>query len=349
MKRFGDLYDQVCDLDNIRLAHRNARRGKVRYRSVQQVDRDLEGHARRLQTLLRLESYRTSPYRVFERLDHGKRRVIHALPYFPDRILHHCIMQVIEPIWQASFIRDTYASLKGRGVHDGVRRLQRALRQDPAGTQYCLKMDVRQFYPSLDHDHLKGVIRRKLKDRRLLALLDEIIDSVAAGVPIGNYLSQYFGNLYLSAIDHQAKEQQGLRYYYRYCDDIVILSGEKAQLHAVRVWFEAELQRIGLALKPNWQVYPVAARGIDFLGYRFFHHQTLLRRRIARRFKSRMQEIRRHWHRLGRVTVLSRVMSYYGWARFADAGRLFTRHLTPELRRRLTRHCGSSRLNEVLS
>ncbi len=349
MKRFGNLYERICDPENIRQAHQNARRGKTRYRSVQQVDADVEPHVMEIHRLLSEGRYRTSPYHVFERMDNGKKRVIYALPYFPDRIIHHCIMQVVEPIWQAGFIRDTYAGMKKRGVHDGVRRLQAALRHDPAGTRYCLKMDVRQFYPSLNHDYLKTLIRRKIKDQRLLGLLDEIIDSVPGGVPIGNYLSQYLGNLYLSAIDHQAKEGLGLRYYYRYCDDTVILGDNKARLHQVCQWYTEQLSKIGLQLKPNWQVFPVAARGIDFLGYRFFHHRTLLRRRIAQRFRQQMRRLRKHWHRLSRVSALSTVMSYYGWARFANASRLFIQHVSPSLRRRLYHHCGPSRLSEALS
>lgn len=340
MKRYGNLFDRICDLDNIREAHRNARKGKTGYRSVQRVDADIERHVLRIRELLTTGQYKTAEYRVFERLDNGKRRIIYALPYFPDRIIHHCIMQVVEPIWQATFIRDTYASMKNRGVHDGVNRIKNALQSDPEGTRYCLKMDVQQFYPSIDHDILKTVVRRKIKDARLLELLDEIIDSVPSGVPIGNYLSQYFGNLFLSAIDHAAKEGLRLRHYFRYCDDIVVLAEDKTKLHSVRAWFAEKLAAIRLTLKPNWQVFPVEGRGVDFLGYRFFHGKTLIRRRIAYKFKKQMRKLRRNWHRLDPLTLLSSVMSYYGWAKAANAGRLFLTHVTPALRRRVLLRCG---------
>lgn len=342
MKRYGNLWDRVVDLDNIREAHRNARKGKSMYRSVKRVDADIESHIQRIHEMLTSGTYQTASYRVFERMDNGKKRIIYALPYYPDRIIHHCIMQVVEPIWQATFVRDTYASMKGRGVHDGVRRIKDALRKDPDNTQYCLKMDVQQFYPSIDHDVLKAVVRRKIKDSSLLTLLDGVIDSVPAGVPIGNYLSQYFGNLFLSAIDHAAKEQLRLKYYYRYCDDIVVLGGSKERLHEIRRWFTDELAAIGLRLKPNWQIFPVESRGVDFLGYRFFHKKTLVRKRIALKFKRRMREVRRDWYRLDGKALLSSVMSYYGWTRFANAGRLFLSHVTPELRRRIRWRAGST-------
>lgn len=201
-------------------------------------------------------------------------------------------------------------------------------------------MDVQQFYPSIDHDILKTVVRRKIKDARLLELLDEIIDSVPSGVPIGNYLSQYFGNLFLSAIDHAAKEDLRIRHYFRYCDDIVVLAEDKTKLHSVRDWFAEKLAAIRLTLKPNWQVFPVEGRGVDFLGYRFFHGKTLVRRRIAYKFKRQMRKLRRNWHRIAPLTLLSSVMSYYGWTKVANAGRLFLTHVTPALRRRVLLRCG---------
>ena len=347
MKRFGNLWEKICDIENIREAHHNARKGKVHYRSVQRVDKDPEKYIARIHTLLATNTYKTSAYKVFKKIDNGKVRVIYALPYFPDRIVHHCIMQVLEPIWQASFIRDTYASLKNRGIHDGVSRMQKSFAADRENTQYCLKMDVQQFYPSIDHDLLKGLIRKKIKDKLLLAVLDEIIDSVPTGVPIGNYLSQYFGNLFLSPLDHAAKEDKKIKYYYRYCDDIVVLGKTKEELHAIKEWYQEELAKIKLRLKPNWQVFGVNERGIDFLGYRFYQHKTLVRKRIVTKFKSKTRHISKHWYRMERIPLLSSLMSYYGWSKFANAGRLFRTYVSPSLLRKVTRRCGYSKLNEV--
>ena len=154
--------------------------------------------------MLKNLTFKNSPYQVFlKKTESGKIREIYKLPYFPDRIIHHCIMQIMEPIWFPTLIRDTYSSIKGRGIHDGVNRVKKALR-DETGTRYCFKMDIKKFYPSVDHNVLKRVIRKKIKDRDLLWLLDEIIDSTK-GLPIGNYLSQYFGNLYLSELYHWVK------------------------------------------------------------------------------------------------------------------------------------------------
>lgn len=169
-------------------------------------------------------------------------------------------MNVMEPVWTKVFTRDTYSCIKGRGIHSLVQKLQSDLRKDPEGTMYCLKIDIRKFYPSINHDILKGILRKKIKDVPLLNLLDEIIDS-ADGVPIGNYLSQFFANLYMSYFDHWIKEELKVTYYYRYADDIVLLSSNKDQL---RSWFLAMkiylTQVLDLHVKDNYQIYPVESR-----------------------------------------------------------------------------------------
>lgn len=326
MKRSGRLYDRVCALENVRLAHRKARRGKGHYREVRQINAAPDEPLRRIARMLAQKAFKTSDYTVFERVECGKRREIYKLPYYPDRIVHHCIMNVLEPIWMRVFIRDTYGSLKGRGIHDGVRRVRQFLK-DEEGTRYCLKMDVAKFYPSVDHDILKSIIRRSIKCRDTLWLLDSIIDS-APGIPIGNYVSQFFGNLYLAYFDHWVKESVGVRYYARYCDDLVILGADKSWLHDLRSQIETYLaDRLNLRLKGNWQVFPTRTRGIDFLGYRFFGSHTLIRRRIADKFKRAAGALQRrpNQHNLGAL------VSYRGWLQHADGHNLWRRHAPRDL------------------
>lgn len=333
MKRYGHLYERICDLDNIMQAHRSARKGKAHYREVRIIDADQRRYALSLRNMLMAHEYRTSPYKVFRRMERGKEREISVLPYYPDRIVQWAIMQVLEPIWTPTLISHTYSSIKGRGVHRGLADLQRALR-DVDGTRYCLKMDVRKFYPSLDRGVLKRTLRRKLKDPETLELLDEIVDSAPGpkGVPIGNYLSQYFGNLYLSGLDHWLKEVKRVRYYYRYCDDLVVLGPDKAELHRLRRDIESYLQdELRLELKDNWQVFPTRVRGIDFLGYRSFGDRTLLRERTARKMKRRMAEIEQRgvWDEHARSVVAS----YRGWMRWCDASGLERAYIAPTVER----------------
>lgn len=323
MKRYGNLYQKICKYDNIVTAHENARRGKRHYREVKMVDANPEKYLGQIRGMLVNRTFRNSPYEVFNRVEGGKLRTIAKLPYFPDRIIHHCIMNVLEPIWMRLFIRDTYSSMKGRGIHDGLRRMHQFLK-DEDGTKYCLKLDVRKYYPSVDHDILKAIVRRKIKCPNTLWLIDEIIDS-APGLPIGNYLSQYLANLYLTYFDHWMKEFKGATYYARYCDDIVILHHDKSYLHRlireIQSYMAAELH---LTVKPNWQVFPIRVRGVDFLGYRFFGSHTLIRKRIAKSFIAEAKQIEKdHAATLGQVNG---IMSYYGWFVHANGRNLWRKY-----------------------
>jgi len=310
MKRHRDLYAKICTPENIALAHARARRGKTFYGEVQMVDSDPEFYLGEIEKMLREKSFINSQYTILIRKEGRKEREIWRLPYYPDRIIHHCIVNILEPIWMKHYIRDTYAALPKRGIHDGVKRICRALK-DTEATTYCLKLDVRKFYQSINHDVLKALLRRKIKDHETLWLLDTIIDS-APGVPIGNYTSQHFANFVLSDLDHWIKERLRVKYYFRYCDDMVLLSNSKEELHRwnkeIAIYMHDVLD---LEIKKNWQVFPVDIRGIDFLGYRFFHDYTLVRKSIVRAFKRRF--------RTGNRRSLA---AYNGWFKWANTHNL---------------------------
>ena len=277
MKRIGYLFEKVCDMDNLRMAEANAGTGKGSRQEVAQFRDNLEQNLADIRAQLVNRTYHTSQYTCFIKHE-PKERVIYKLPY-RDRVVQWAIMQVLVDIWTPIFTRDTYACIKGRGVHSLLQRLRKELRNDPDGTKYCYKIDIRKFYPSITHSILKEVVRQRIKDPALLWLLDDIIDS-ADGVPIGNYISQYFANLYLAELDHIVKEQWGVKYYYRYADDIVVLSDSKEFLHGIHtkmVQYLAEHRR--LELKPNYQIFPVEARGIDFIGYVTRHTYCRARKR----------------------------------------------------------------------
>lgn len=316
----------IYNMDNIRLAHRNAQKGKQHYSEVCMVNQNPDKFLTSIHQTLKYKTFANSPYECFIKEEKGKKREIFKLPYYPDRIIHHAIMQILEPIWMDVYIRDTYASMKGRGIHDGARRLSEFLK-DTRNTQYCLKLDVRKFYPSIDHDILKGIVRRKIKCRDTLWLLDRIIDS-ASGVPIGNYLSQHLANLYLAYFDHWAKENRHIRYYARYCDDIVALDSSKERLHehfhAIQEYLKTNLK---LEVKDNWQIFPIDARGIDFLGYRFWHNRRIkVRKRIALAFCRKADQMAK---RPIRKTDANMLMSYYGWFSFTGKRNLWIKKVAP--------------------
>lgn len=312
-------------MDNLRCAYHKARIGKGHSWGVQRFERDLENNLIRLLDELVTGEYRTSEYKTFTIYD-PKERLISSLP-FRDRIVHHAIMNIVESIWTPIFITHTYSCIKGRGIHGAVKHVKRDLK-DLQGTQYCLKMDVRKFYPSIDHEILKRIIRRKIKDVNLLNLLDGIIDS-SPGVPIGNYLSQFFANLYLAYFDHWMKESKGVTYYYRYADDIVILSNDKAYLHSLLSDIQEYLsEHLNLRLKKNYQVFPVDSRGIDFVGYVFRHGRTDMRKSIKKNFCRLAAKLNKK--DIPVKDYKQRLCSHIGWAKHCDAKNLLKKIIKHE-------------------
>lgn len=318
MKRIGNLYDKVISLENLHLADEKARKGKLKSYGVRVHDANREANLLALHETLKNGTFKTSKYHIFT-IYEPKERFIYRLPYYPDRILHHAIMNVLEPIWVSVFNKNTYSCIKNRGIHKCAKDVKQALKQDPDGTRYCLKIDVRKFYPSIDHETLKMVVRRKIKDVRLLALLDEIIDSTD-GVPIGNYLSQYFANLFLAYFDHWLKEEKRVKYYWRYADDIVILAPNKDTLHELLHDIRAYLRdNLKLSVKRNYQVFPVDSRGIDFLGYVFYHSHTLLRKAIKQKLCRRVAKLNKRKNAPTKESYKQQICSWWGWCKYCDS------------------------------
>lgn len=289
---------------------------------------------------LRTEAYQPGPYRTFYIHD-PKKRMISAAP-FRDRVVHHALCNIIEPLFEPTFIYDTYANRKGKGTHAGIRRCQQFLRQ----YKYVLKADIRKYFPSIDHGILKGLIARKIKCSRTLALIGKIIDNSNSqesvpdyfpgddlftlskrrkGLPMGNLTSQFFANLYLSPFDHFAKEQLGFKGYVRYVDDFVCFDNDKSRLHQTK----AEMQRfmaseLRLLLHPQKsQVFPTK-NGVTFLGQRVFTTHRRLKRENVQRFRKRLA-IRLKDYEAGKISpelMECQLNSWLGHAKQADTFRL---------------------------
>lgn len=310
MKRINNLFDKICSLENIMDAANKASDNKGNQYGVKLFMKNSFENCKKLSEMLKNGQYKTSTYKLFT-IYEPKERLLYKLPFYPDRIVHHAIMNILEPIWHKIFIGNTYSCVKGRGIHGLVRKLTKDLRYNPDDTRYCLKLDIKKFYPSIDHEILKQIIRKKIKDKKLLLLLDEIIDS-ADGVPIGNYLSQYFANLYLTYFDHTMKEQKKVKYYYRYADDIVILSSDKKWLQDLLQFIKNYLKdNLKLTVKSNYQIFPVDKRGIDYVGYVFFHDHILLRKTIKQNIL-----------RAARNKKISSLKTYKGWLKYCNSKHL---------------------------
>ena len=337
MKRHGNLIERIADPENIRMAWIDARKGKTRKRSVQRCEANLEENLARIHVSLLDGTYTTTPYKTMW-ISSPKRRLIYKLPFCPDRLVHHALIRVVGPIWTAMFIRDSYACIPGRGLHSGSRRTMEFVRK----YRYCLKMDVRKFYPSIDHDVLFGIMRHKIKCPATLRLLQEIVYSIPGGknAPIGNYTSQWFGNLYLNELDSFLKQACQVKAYLRYCDDFCLFSDDKRELHRLARAIETFLQdRLKLTLS-KCDVFPVA-QGVDFLGYRHFPDKILLRKSTATRLKRRLRllPLLLSTGEMTRDQCRSTLASVSGWLRWADTYHLRLKLQMKELGEMFANEC----------
>ncbi len=341
MKTHKNLFGHIADFDNLWLAHRKARRGKRAKGAVARFELRLEAHLLQLQAELLAQAYRPGGYTTFYVRD-TKRRMISAASY-RDRVVHHALCNVIQPILEATFIADSFANREGKGTHAAIRRFQSFLQKN----DYVLKCDIRKYFPSIDHRVLKQLVRRKIACRRTLWLIDLIIDNsnpqeaidfplpdpgplagpVRRGLPIGNLTSQYFANLYLNGLDHFVKEKLGAKCYIRYVDDFVLLHSDKAVLQGWKAQIETFLQTLGLVIHPTKSRIIPARCGVGFLGQRVYRTHRLLRsqnvRAFWRRLKKNLSEYKQN--RLSSDKFEARLNSWKGHAQQADTHRLLRR------------------------
>ena len=328
MKRIGHLYDKIISIENLQRADEKARCGKSHTYGVRVHDKNREANILALHDALLTKTFKTSPYDIFT-IHEPKERIIYRLPYYPDRIVHHAIMNVLEPIWIRTFTYNTYSCIKGRGIEGCARRVERLIKSYEGRPLYCLKIDIKKFYPSIKHHVLKGIVRRKIKDNDLLWLLDEIIDSTE-GLPIGNYLSQFLANLTLCYFMHAVNEKLHLDST-EYADDIIFLSDSKEKLRAaftqvIRPYFEQELE---LQVKSNYQIFPIAnsrydkhGRALDYVGYKFYRNQKLIRKSIKRNFCLAVVKQKKRAPPVSPADFKQGIAPWLGWAKHSNSRHL---------------------------
>jgi retron-type reverse transcriptase len=291
MKRVGGLFDQVVSFENLRRAAYKALRGKRDKGRVGKFYYNLENELVVLQEELVSGAYRPRPYHVFEIREPKVRKI--CASDFRDRVVHHALCNLLEPIFERRLIYDSYACRVGKGSHRALARVQYFART----YGYFLKCDVRKYFESIDHIILKDLLRRILKDQRILTLIDVIIDhpipgnESGKGVSIGNLTSQHFANLVLGELDHFLKEEVKVRGYLRYMDDLICFSDQKVDLR--RVLDEVRgflLRKLRLELKDSATRIAPVTEGVPFLGFRIFRNLIRLQRSNLVRFRRKIRK-----------------------------------------------------------
>lgn len=318
MRREGYIVEEVADYSNMSSSFDQVLRGSKRKKSRQ--GRYLLAHReeviKELSGRIASGTYTVKDYRERTICEGGKIRRIQVLT-MKDRIAVHAVMSVVDRHLKKRFIRTTSASIKNRGMHDLMTYIRRDMCEDPEGTQYCYKFDISKFYESVGQDFVIYCVRRVFKDQKLIAMLENFTRLMPEGISIGLRSSQGLGNLLLSVfLDHYLKDKYGVRHFYRYCDDGVVLGETKAELWKIRDAVHGQMNSIGLSIKPNERVFPVD-EGIDFLGYVIRPDYVRLRKRIKQKFARKMHEVKSRRRRRELVA------SFYGMAKHADCNKLF--------------------------
>lgn len=330
MKRVGYVFEKIIEIDNIKKAIVNASKRKTNRRNVQKVLNNIDFYAKQIQTMLVNDTYVPCKY-IEQKIKDGankKERIIFKPSFYPDQCIHWAIMLQLESLLERGMYKYCCASVKGRGVHYGQRYVKKILK-DVKGSKYCLQLDIRHFYPSIDKNKLKEKFIRIIKDPKLLNLIFKIIDSAEDGLPIGNYTSQWFANFYLQDLDHFIKEKLYVKYYIRYMDDIVLFSSNKRKLRYIKEGIENFLTNEGLELKDNWKLFLTNSRPLDFLGFRFYRDHITLRRRNALRIKRRVKKIKRRFELYGHIRLqdASAMVSYFGWIKNSNSYHYYIKNI----------------------
>lgn len=294
MKKITDVYSKIITKENLYQAAYLASRGRRYSLPVADFNFGVEKEIEKLYKELSGKTYRHGNYRVFTVYE-PKERKIAAAP-FRDRVIHHALTDIIEPIYDKSFIYDSYACRVGKGTHKALDRAQSFLRKN----KYCLHADIKKYFFSIDHNILKKILLKKIEDNDVLWLINEIIDSAnqlsgisvykkTKGLPIGNLTSQFFANLYLNELDFYVKFRLGSRYYLRYMDDFLLFSDDKGYLKEARSLIREFLaNKLGLKMhEEKSKVYDVNS-GVKFLGFRLYKSHRRLASANSRRFNKRL-------------------------------------------------------------
>ena len=286
------MFEKIISLENLFDAWTEFKKGKASKNDVAEFEISLEDHIFRLHEDLKNSNYKHNSYTSFFVSD-PKLRHIHKASV-RDRLLHHAVHRVIEPTWDKTFIFDSWSSRKNKGTHAAVKRLQNLglkLSRNHTNALWVLKLDIRKFFNSVNHDILLSIIKRQTHDAILMILLQEIINSFSPGLPLGNLTSQLFANIYMNELDQFIKRQLKIIGYIRYTDDVVLInSNRELLLNSLEKIIYFLRERLCLNVHPKKVILKTYSSGVDYLGYVCFPHFRVLRTKTKQRMFKRINK-----------------------------------------------------------
>ena len=295
MKTYKNLYPKLCSTENIALAFKKSQKRKSRKPYVIEFKNNLNKNLESLRLRLLSETYKPRPLRTFVIREPKTRKIRKS--YFEDRIVHHAICNILEPIFEKRFIYDSFANRKGKGSLNAIKRFDKfkqKVSKNNTRDCYVFKADIKHYFDEVYHNTLINILRKKVNDERLISLISKVLKnhSDTVGMPLGNMTSQFFANVYLNELDQFIKHKLKVKYYIRYVDDFVILHDNKAILKSYKESIDVFLKdNLQLELHPTKSKISLLKKGIQFLGFRNFPYHRLLRKANILNMKRRIAQI----------------------------------------------------------
>ena len=328
MKTYNNLWEELCSYENLELAFRKARKHKTLKPYVIEFEKNLNENLLQLRAELLMLTYKPKPLETFILRDPKTRKI--SKSDFRDRVVHHALCNIIEPIFEKVFIFDSYANRKGKGTLKALQRFdyfKRKVSKNNTKQCFVLKADIRHYFDTVDHEVLVEIIKRKIKDKNVIWLIKTILQNhktteVGKGMPLGNLTSQFFANVYLDKLDYFVKNKLKARYYTRYVDDFVILENKKGILLEYKQRINEFLRTIKLELHPDKSKIIELKQGISFLGFRVFYHHKLLKKSNILQMEKRLMELKEDFDN-NKIDYNGVYASVEGWLAYAKTANTY--------------------------
>ena len=340
MKTYNNLYFKIYLFKNLVFAWREARKHKTRKLYVIKFEQNTRENLLKLHEELKNQTYSPEPLKTFILRDPKTRKISKSA--FRDRIVHHALVNTLEPIFDKTFIYDNCASRKGKGTLFALKRFDLFMRKVSRNGKikgwfnnnkirgYCLKADIKHYFQEVNPDILISILWRKIKDEKIIWLIKQILDNFDAkiqgkGMPLGNLTSQFFANIYLNELDYFVKHKLRAKYYIRYVDDFILLHNSKEQLKKWKIEIDKFLkEKLKLELHPDKSKVISLSRGIDFVGFRNFWYYKLLRKRNIRKIIEKIEEYKQK--NLSKEKLLESFQGWNAYAMWANTFKDFARN-----------------------
>lgn len=347
MKTYRHLFEEIISDENIELAIKEAYRSRKKSKKKRSKLERLKDNDKRIaivrKWIVDYKCIRRDPREIYDGISRKKRYIY--VPSVRENIVQHALVQILDKYLSKGTYEHCYAAIKGRGQHKAKKRIEQWIRKYPKDCKYYLKMDIKQYFPSVPQEILIAKLERKIKDHRTIDLIRKVLAASDDGIPLGYYISQWFANFYLMDLDHTIAELPGRKLYIRWMDDFVIFSGNKRKLHKYKDAVEHELNLLGLRLKDNWRIerfdHEHGGCFLDYMGFRFYRNKTTLRRSIF----LRMCRKARRMYKKEKPTIFEcrQCLSYLGWIKDSDTYGAYLEYVKPyvnyqQIKRRISKY-----------